>query len=197
MQRAALLVVLLSAAALAGCSSAPPPDAPIPSASATATATAAPAPRLPAVYHGTCEVSSGVSYGAAGTGGTAQPAYCPFRSALSGDLSNLSAALVEVVWLPSSPTVTGATALVQSDHCHASVGVDSGGVHDEQCNEGATQGSTGPLRIEVPRELLGEYGNDNMTVEAFAQGASTGQAFTIYVTLFEAAMPDGYTAVPA
>jgi hypothetical protein len=147
------------------------------------------------VYAGVCESTSGISYGALGlTYNSLQPAMCPFSSAREGDLSALSGALIEVVWIPSA-TVTGGGMILESDHCKSRGYVDAGGYHQETCNWGTAHG-TSPLRFEVSKDVLDAAGNDNLTVLALPEGASTSQAFTIYVTLFEAAIPSGFTAIP-
>jgi len=191
-----VLPLLLFAVVLAGCSS-PPAAEPAPtSTSASLSSAPAPTPALPAVFVGHCDVSSGIAYGTGPAVGSSQPASCPFSAAGAGDFLNFTAAVVEAVWSPGA-SVTGADLIVQSDTCYSSIGADSSGVHDSQCNIGTAQGSTSPLRIEIAADLLRQYARTNMTAEAIPQGVSTAQPFTIYITLFEGPMPAGYSAIPA
>src|ERR1043165_2918143 len=188
---------ILPAAAflLAGCASAPPED---PMASASATPSAGPlppAPHVPAVYVGSCSASSGVAFGVSGlTQSSLSDAVCPFAAAYPGDGRHFTAALGEATWTPQ-PGVTGAVVLVQSDHCKSEGHVDTGGYHSTNCNYGLASFTTSPARFVVAADKLAQGGNDNMTASLSPSGASTSQAFTIYVTLFEGPMPAGYSAL--
>jgi hypothetical protein len=191
---AALLVAIV---ALAGCA-AGSEENPVPSAAALSSsgssAAPAPVPPPPAVYTGVCEDSAGISYGLPNVGGSGEPAVCPFATALAGDLSVLQGAVIEVVWTPG-PTMTGAQLLIQSDSCWQGTRLGASGPESKACDQGNLQGATSPLRLEVAAVDLAEYGRDNLTAMVLAHGATTSQAFTIYVTLFEATPPPGFTAL--
>lgn len=192
-----LPVLVLVAALLSGCAGGAEEAAPTPTSSASASSSSAPAaPPPPAVFTGVCEDSTGVSYGAPGLGGSGEPAVCPFAAALSGDLSLLQAAIVEVVWTPGT-TMTGAQLLIQSDSCWQGTRLGTAGPESGTCDQGNVQGTASPLRHEVAAADLAEYGRDNLTAMVLAHGANTAQAFTIYITLFEGTPPAGFTAVPA
>jgi hypothetical protein len=131
-----------------------------------------------------------------GVGGSGEPAECPFAAALEGDLSALRGAVVEIVWTPG-PTMTGAQLLIQSDSCWQGTRLGAAGPESSACDQGNLQGTTSPLRFEVTQADLAEYGRDNLTAMVLAHGATASQAFTFYVTLFEATPPAGFTAMPA
>jgi hypothetical protein len=193
-------LAFLLAAVIAGCSSAPP--APADSAdldvAATPTATVAPpAMHLFTIHSGRCEATSQLSFGVPQlTENSLGDAECPFSSALPGDLSAFKVGLVEAVWVPG-PSVTGAEIFVQSDHCKSEGSIDASGYHQTQCSYGQAFSATSPLRFEIVQETFGQGGADNLTANLLPTGASTSQAFNIYVTLFEGPVPEGYSAIGA
>lgn len=191
------LAAVLLMGVLSGCASPASDAADLPASSSSTTAMVPPPPKVPAVFVGSCQTSSGLSFGVAQvTESSLQAAQCAFAQAKPGDVSNLTASLVEVAWVPA-PGVTGISFLLESDHCRSRGSIDTGGYHQENCNHGLATSSTSPFRFEVPQDVLREAGNDNLTVTVAPTGASTSQAFSVYVTLFEAAMPEGYSAIAA
>lgn len=156
----------------------------------------APAAKAPLIHVGICDVSSGPSGGMAGTGSASlEPAVCPFSQAFAGNLSGLTAALVEAVWVPGA-TVTGAGLIIQSDQCNQSTSIDASGVHQGMCDHGTAAGSS-PLSLLLTAEVLEVAGGDDLAASLIPDGVSTSQAFTVYVSLFAGLVPSGYTAIPA
>jgi hypothetical protein len=195
--RRTLPLLVLTSLLLAGCADGKDTADPL-EASVTTSTSAAPAPPPPpAVYTGVCQATGGISYGIPGFGGNGQPAVCPFSQAKSGDLSGLRAAVVEVVWTPGA-TVTGAQLIIQSDSCWQGMAIGASGTLEQgMCDEGNVQGTSGPLRVDLDGDAIQRRGNDNLTAMVLAHGVTAGQAFTIYVTLFEGVAPSGFSAIPA
>ncbi len=182
---------------LAGCSGSPPAPQAGSAAPTFTQSTVPPPPPPPQVFVGVCEVTAGVSYGALGlTYNSIAPASCPFSQAKPGDLSNLSAAILEVVWTPAAPSTTGAGLIVESDNCQSRFEVDASGPHQEQCNWGTAHGAASPLVVRLDQPVFGAAGDQNLTVLVLPEGVTVSQPFTVYVSLFEAQPPDGYTAIP-
>lgn len=188
----------MAALVLAGCTGGgdPGPEPTESSSSSHTLSSQPPSPPPPAVHTAVCEDSSGISYGVPGIGGSGQPATCPFARAFEGDLSAFQGAVVEVVWTPG-PTTTGAQLLIQSDSCWQGTRLGASGPESGTCDQGNAQGTASPLRLEVSQADLAAYGSDNLTAMVLSHGATTSQPYTIYVTLFEAMPPPGFTAVPA
>ena len=162
----------------------------------TMTPTAPAPPTLPQVFPAVCDTSTGLSYGAPSLGGgSAEPATCAFAEALAGDLTPLQGAVVEAVWAPG-PTVLAGNLFLHSDTCRSGTTVDTGGLHQENCMIATVQGNS-PLRLDLGPDVFAAYGADNLTAYVIFSGATTAQATTIYVTLFEGMVPPGYSAIPA
>lgn len=51
------------------------------------------------------------------------------------------------------------------------------------------------MRVELDAADFQEYGADNLTAMALPSGATASQPFTFYITLSEAVLPPGYTAI--
>lgn len=191
-------LLLVATLGVAGCSG--PAEAPEPAAvqAPFSQSTLPPPTPPPQVFVGICEVTAGVSYGALGlTYNSMQPGACPFSAAREGDLSDLTAGLIEVVWAPASPTTTGAGLLVESDDCRSRFSIDASGPHQESCSWGTARAEQSPLSFLVEQPAFGAAGDQNLTVLVLPEGLTLSQPMTIYVSLFEAAPADGYTAIPA
>jgi hypothetical protein len=187
--------VIAVAILLAGCASNEPPAEPGTPTSSSTTTGPVPPPPPPAVHVGGCTDAASFSLSAAGVGAQ-DGASCPFAAAFEGDLTTLQGAVVELVWVPAQPTMMGAVVYVTSESCFRGMRLSTGGPELGQCDHGVAQGGAAPLRLELGPGVLADFGDDGLMANAAPDGATAGQEFTFYVSLFEGPIPPCYTAIP-
>ncbi len=198
---ARILAFVLLTALLSGCSGSQPSTTLSSSSSASSSSSSASttlqtslAASEPALANATaaCDsqrtaVGTNLGYGASNDPADA----CHFDAMLDVNVTDYSAALVEITWSQTQATETEVRASLQSDLCTSSL------VPGESCTLAAASGATSPLRLELTKVQVVEHGGHDLAVAVGFTGAAVQHAFTVHVTLFNSArIPSGYTAVP-
>lgn len=193
---------ILAAAALlllAGCAS--PADDPSPmtleeAAKAATTleedAAAAPGPALPQPVTLQCtlkrtQIGTSTGYGLNVDRALTGIDECHIEQ-MAGNLSWANAAVLEATWTGQA-SQTGTDLWVELTDCVPEI-PPSG------CSQGETTGSASPLRLDLGADDLRAMEGRDPLAMASGQGAVVDLVYTLYITLFPGAVPDGFTAVP-
>ncbi len=191
------LALFASAFLLAGCADdrEAPTDFPATSMDASSTAPTEQAPVAPAAVEPVtviCEITRtnigtttgyGLNIDRVATGIDE----CPLEGLFDGNTTWAMAGLVEATWT-NQPSQTGTDLWVESDACQFSLPT-------APCDVPHTMGSASPLRLELAGEDLRGVEGQNALVMVSGQGFVMDLTYTLHITLFPDAIPDGFTAV--
>lgn len=114
---------------------------------------------------------------------------CPLEGLFDGNTTWAMAGLVEATWT-NQPSQTGTDLWVESDACQVTL-------PPAPCDFPSTMGTTSPLRLELDGEALRGVEGQNALVMVSGQGFVMDLTYTLHITLFPDAIPDGYSAIPA
>ena len=181
---------------LAGCAS--PADDASPQALDQAAATLAPQPEAPAAEPVApqpvtlqctmtrTQVGTPLGYGFNADRALTGIDECHFEQ-MAGNLSWANAAVLEATWT-SQASQTGSDLWVELTDCPPEI-------PPHNCTQGHATGASSPLRLELGADDLRAIEGRDPLAMASGQGAVVDLAFTLYVTLFPAEAPPGFTAV--
>lgn len=198
MVRAPLPVFLLSLCALlAGCAdNAPAPNESVASADSASTnvlAEASPEPSpAPEPVTVVCTITrtnlgTTTGYGLNIDRVVAGIDECLLETLFNGNTSWANAGLVEATWTTQT-TQTGTDLYLESEICQPTL-------PPAPCDLPHVMGATSPLRLEMTADHLRAVEGNNPSVMVSGQGLVMDLEYTLHITLFPAAIPEGFTGI--